>query len=53
MSTFVEDDSPIIGIDLGTTYSCVAAYDYQTKKVVVLPNTGIVKFVFIKHHFNT
>ena len=48
MSNFVEDDAPIIGIDLGTTYSCVAAYDYQTKKVVVLPNTGMEIFIFIQ-----
>lgn len=40
MSAFDEtDDSPIIGIDLGTTYSCVAAYDTSVSKVVVLPNS--------------
>ena len=40
MSAFDEaDDSPIIGIDLGTTYSCVAAYDSSVNKVVVLPNS--------------
>jgi len=33
------EDSPIIGIDLGTTFSCVAAYDSAQGKVVVLPNT--------------
>lgn len=33
------EDSPIIGIDLGTTYSCVAAYDPSVQKVVVLPNS--------------
>ena len=33
------EDSPIIGIDLGTTYSCVAAYDASVQKVVVLPNS--------------
>mmetsp|Transcript_5942 Transcript_5942/g.6182 ORF Transcript_5942/g.6182 Transcript_5942/m.6182 type:complete len:642 (+) Transcript_5942:7-1932(+) len=42
MATFTENTSriaPIIGIDLGTTYSCVAAYDSLTEKVVVLPNS--------------
>jgi molecular chaperone DnaK (HSP70) len=37
MSAF--DEAPIIGIDLGTTYSCVAAYDARVQKVVVLPNS--------------
>lgn len=39
MSTFVDEEGPIIGIDLGTTYSCVAAYDSTTQKVIVLPNS--------------
>jgi len=39
MATFVEDEAPIIGIDLGTTYSCVAAFDKATQKVVVFNNS--------------
>lgn len=39
MSKFTEDDAPIIGIDLGTTFSCVAVYDIITQKVQVLPNS--------------
>ena len=39
MASFNNDDGPIIGIDLGTTYSCVAVFDEKTQKVRVLPNS--------------
>lgn len=38
MATF-DEEGPIIGIDLGTTFSCVAVWDSETQKVKVLPNT--------------
>ena len=34
MATFAGDDAgPVLGIDLGTTFSCVAVYDDAEKKV--------------------
>jgi heat shock protein 1/8 len=39
MSTFVDEEGPIIGIDLGTTYSCVAVFDAATQQVQVLSNS--------------
>ncbi len=39
MASFADNDAPIIGIDLGTTYSCVAAFDPTTQKVVVFNNS--------------
>jgi len=34
-----DEEGPIIGIDLGTTFSCVAVFDNETQKVKVLPNS--------------
>ena len=39
MASFNDDEGPIIGIDLGTTFSCVAVFDAETQKVKVLPNS--------------
>jgi len=39
MSAFDDNEGPIIGIDLGTTFSCVAVFDNATQKVQVLPNS--------------
>jgi L1 cell adhesion molecule like protein len=40
MASFTDDEGPIIGIDLGTTFSCVAVFDSETQKVKVLPNAN-------------
>jgi molecular chaperone DnaK (HSP70) len=39
MASFNDEEGPIIGIDLGTTFSCVAVFDSETQKVKVLPNS--------------
>ena len=39
MASFEDQEGPIIGIDLGTTFSCVAVFDAATQKVKVLPNS--------------
>ena len=36
MASFEGDAGPVLGIDLGTTFSCVAVYDDAEKKVKVL-----------------
>lgn len=33
MAAFTPENPPVIGIDLGTTYSCVAVFDDATQKV--------------------
>ena len=38
MASFNGDKGPILGIDLGTTFSCVAVYDDVAKEVKVLAN---------------
>lgn len=35
----MEDREIVLGIDLGTTYSCVAYWDWQKKGVEVIPNS--------------
>jgi len=39
MASFEGDAGPVLGIDLGTTFSCVAVYDDAEKKVKVLENS--------------
>lgn len=56
MSTFVDEEGPIIGIDLGTTYSCVAVFDSTTQNVQVLSNSlgkilAIVRMFVISYTF--
>eukprot|EP00567_Pseudictyota_dubia_P005214 CAMPEP_0197459896 /NCGR_PEP_ID=MMETSP1175-20131217/52702_1 /TAXON_ID=1003142 /ORGANISM="Triceratium dubium, Strain CCMP147" /LENGTH=80 /DNA_ID=CAMNT_0042994887 /DNA_START=13 /DNA_END=251 /DNA_ORIENTATION=+ len=33
-----DGDDPIIGIDLGTTYSCLACWDEKTNRAEVIPS---------------
>ena len=51
MASFEGDAGPVLGIDLGTTFSCVAVYDDAEKKVKVL---GLLEKVVLErlHYYN-
>ena len=44
MAAFQGEMEHVIGIDLGTTFSCVAVWDEATGRVEVLPNSQVFHF---------